>query len=143
MLIVLEKAEFAKCEKCKSINKVPTGEDNLNDFMSNNENNLNMKVPFMVNTINFINLFKFILINCPFCHTENRVRKDSDIVVCFICYNSFSVFKEETYQHNNSNFVSNSQIDSQIQYNLEFRNISNNLNNMIGNYINESNRLIN
>lgn len=46
----MEDAEYAKCDKCKSINKVM--ESNLNEktdnYINENENNFNVQVPYMV-----------------------------------------------------------------------------------------------
>jgi len=53
----LEEAEYAKCDKCKSINKVPEANNGLagnkEDFVSENENNFNVQVPYMVKNIIF------------------------------------------------------------------------------------------
>lgn len=110
--------------------------------------------------------------NCPFCHTENRARKDSDLVVCFKCFNSFSVFKEKqtlnniyNKNNNNTNRTHNDRnayplnhiipiiqsdfenrenlIQNQIQTNNAILNsMAQNINNMMGNYVNYSKNYI-
>jgi len=42
-------------------------------------------------------------VNCPFCHTENRVSNDSDVVVCFKCYDSFSIIKDKFINNKGKN----------------------------------------
>ena len=52
--MLLDDSQYARCEKCNSINQIPGNNyiRNENDFLDENENNFNIQVPFMV--INFI-----------------------------------------------------------------------------------------
>lgn len=52
--MVLQDAELAKCEKCKSINKIPDKNSfatNRDDFIEQHENNFNIQVPYIVSHI--------------------------------------------------------------------------------------------
>jgi len=102
-------------------------------------------------------------VNCPFCHTENRVSNDSDVVVCFKCYDSFSIIKDKfinnkgknhnyykyTVDHN-SQIIHNDlakkeiYIQNQInQNNLMLKNMTKNINYMIDSYLINSKDYIN
>jgi len=100
VLMVKDEWSVVKCTNCGKINRVPGTEDNIESAvrLNDNMNHFDLYVPYV-----------YAVITCPFCQTENKVRKDAEHVVCFQCHNSYNIQKEpwENYanaKNNNKEF---------------------------------------
>ena len=75
-----------KLTNCGKINRVPCIEDNIDSRIRSNDNmnHFDLYVPYV-----------YVVIICPFCQTENNVRKDDEHIFCFQCNNnSYKIQKE-------------------------------------------------
>ena len=96
VLMVKDEWSVVKCTNCGKINRVPGTEDNIESAirLNDNMNHFDLYVPYV-----------YAVITCPFCQTENKVRKDAEHVVCFQCHNSYNIQKEpwENYANAKNN----------------------------------------
>ena len=85
VLMVKDEWSVVKCTNCGKINRVPGTEDNVDSAirLNDNMNHFDLYVPYV-----------YAVITCPFCQTENKVRKDAEHIVCFQCHNSYNIQKE-------------------------------------------------
>ena len=85
VLMVKDEWSVVKCTNCGKINRVPGTEDNIESAirLNDNMNHFDLYVPYV-----------YAVITCPFCQTENKVRKDAEHIVCFQCHNSYNIQKE-------------------------------------------------
>ena len=85
VLMVKDEWSVVICTNCGKINRVPGTEDNIDSAirLNDNMNHFDLYVPYV-----------YAVITCPFCQTENKVRKDAEHIVCFQCHNSYNIQKE-------------------------------------------------
>ena len=95
VLLIRHDWNYARCGECQKINKVPH-KNNTNNIPNNNNmiynNNVNNFYEDSQEN-DFLGDIPYVygVVNCPFCTTENKIRKESKRVTCYNCANSFSV----------------------------------------------------
>ena len=95
VLLIRHDWNYTRCGECQKINKVPhrsstnTIPNNNNMIYNNNINNFyeNSQDNDFLGDVPYV----YGVVNCPFCTTENKIRKESKRVTCYNCANSFSV----------------------------------------------------
>lgn len=89
VLMVKDEWSVVRCTNCDKINRVPGTENNVDSMirLNDNMNHFDLYVPYV-----------YAVITCPFCQSENKVRKDAEHVVCFQCHNSYNIQHEYKYQ---------------------------------------------
>lgn len=74
---------IVQCTNCNKFNRIPGEEGDKNrDMLSldDNKNHFEICAPYV-----------YVIMTCPYCQSENKVRKEAEHVVCFKCHNSFSI----------------------------------------------------
>ena len=82
VLLVKPSWGIVQCPSCDKFNRVPN-EEKLNDdklILNKNKNHFEIAAPYV-----------YAVMTCPYCQEENKVRKEAEHVVCFNCFNSFSI----------------------------------------------------
>ena len=83
VLLVRKDWNFTRCGECQKINRIPkaqiTENYNVNSYYQE-DNDLIGDIPYL-----------YGLVNCPFCASENKIRKEAKRVTCYNCGNSFTV----------------------------------------------------
>ena len=94
VLLIRHDWNYARCGECQKINKVPhrnTNQvpQNINTIYNNNVNNFyeDERDDDFLGDIPYV----YGVVNCPFCTTENKIRKNAKRVTCYNCSNSFNV----------------------------------------------------
>ena len=94
VLLIRHDWNYAKCGECQKINKIPhrniSSNQNSNYNIYNNSNNFYDDSQNMSDLLGDIP-YVYGIVNCPFCSTENKIRKDSKRITCYNCANSFNV----------------------------------------------------
>ena len=102
VLLIRNDWNYARCGECQKINKIPhklnssvsqfnipsTPSDSntikiyndINIYESPNDNDLIGDIPYV-----------YGIVNCPYCTTENKIRREAKRITCYHCGNSFSV----------------------------------------------------
>jgi len=82
VLLVKPSWGVVQCPSCDKFNRVPneekTNENKL--ILNSNKNHFEIAAPYV-----------YAVMTCPYCQEENKVRKEAEHVVCFNCFNSFSI----------------------------------------------------
>ena len=97
VLLIRKDWNFTRCGECQKINRIPKEKitENFGKYSYYQEDNdLIGDIPYV-----------YGLVNCPFCTTENKIRKEAKRVTCYNCGNSFSV---NGYNNNKIEKISNS-----------------------------------
>ena len=106
VLLIRHDWNYTRCGECQKINKIP--HKNYTSFQQSNNNNIyNNSNNFYEDSINNTDLigdvpYVYGVVNCPFCTTENKIRKEAKRITCYNCANSFSV---NGYSNNKQNNV--------------------------------------
>ena len=82
VLLVKPSWGIVQCPSCDKFNRVPN-EEKINDdklILNKNKNHFEIAAPYV-----------YAVMTCPYCQEENKVRKEAEHVVCFNCFNSFSI----------------------------------------------------
>ena len=82
VLLVKPSWGIVQCPSCDKFNRVPN-EEKVNDdklILNKNKNHFEIAAPYV-----------YAVMTCPYCQEENKVRKEAEHVVCFNCFNSFSI----------------------------------------------------
>jgi hypothetical protein len=99
VLMVKEEWNVVQCPTCDKVCKIPVNHNIQHKFQFNSHtNNFDVNMPYV-----------YVIIICPYCRTDNKVRNNSEHMVCFKCHNSLNISKDE--KSNKSNFntkISNS-----------------------------------
>ena len=95
VLLIRHDWNYARCGECQKINKIPhrNNSTNSNNFYGESEN-----ISDLIGDVPYV----FGIVNCPFCTTENKIRKDSKRITCYNCSNSFNV---NGYSNSKNNVV--------------------------------------
>ena len=83
VLLIRKDWNFTRCGDCQKINRIPKSqitEDNTINPYFQEDNDLIGDIPYV-----------YGLVNCPFCATENKIRKEAKRVTCYNCGNNFTV----------------------------------------------------
>ena len=83
VLLIRKDWNFTRCGECQKINRIPKAQITENvtkDSYYIEDNDLIVDIPYVYN-----------LVNCPFCATENKIRKEAKRITCYNCGNSFLV----------------------------------------------------
>lgn len=87
LLMVKSEWKVVQCPTCEKICKIPNErppDNNPQVRLNNNMNHMNLNMPYV-----------YAIIICPFCKTDNKVRSNSEHMICFRCHNSMNVVKEK------------------------------------------------
>ena len=82
VLLVKPSWGVVQCPSCDKFNRVPNEEKEKDNklILNQNKNHFEIAAPYV-----------YAIMTCPYCQEENRVRKEAEHVVCFNCFNSFSI----------------------------------------------------
>jgi len=69
-----------QCPNCDKFNRVPDCDEGEKVRLKFDKNNLDIASPYV-----------YVVMTCPFCKEDNKVKKETEHVVCYNCYNSFSI----------------------------------------------------
>jgi hypothetical protein len=69
-----------QCPHCDKFNRVPDCDEGEKLRLKLDKNNFDIASPYV-----------FVIMTCPFCKEDNKVKKETEHVVCCNCYNSFSI----------------------------------------------------
>lgn len=72
-----------QCPSCQKFNRVADCDDKQEkneNVLKANKNHFQVASPYV-----------YVVMTCPYCHEENKVKKETEHVVCYNCYNSFSI----------------------------------------------------
>ena len=83
VLLIRKDWNYTRCGECQKINKIPKERitENFEKY------NYLEKDSDLIGDIPYV----YGLVNCPFCTTENKIRKEAKRVTCYHCFNSFTV----------------------------------------------------
>lgn len=89
IMMVKEDWKVVQCPTCEKVCKIPQSVEQLVDsvnkiLFNSNINHFDVNMPTV-----------FAIVLCPFCKTENKIRRGSEHVVCFKCHNSVNIVKED------------------------------------------------
>ena len=71
---------IVQCPNCDKFNRVPDCDEGEKLRLKLDKNNLDIASPYV-----------YVVMTCPFCKEDNKVKKETEHVVCCNCYNSFSI----------------------------------------------------
>lgn len=74
---------IVQCTNCEKFNRIPAEEGGTKkDMLSldDHKNHYEICAPYV-----------YVIMTCPYCQSENKVRKEAEHVVCFKCHNSFAI----------------------------------------------------
>ena len=71
---------IVQCPNCDKFNRVPDCDEGEKTRLKLDKNNLDIASPYV-----------YVVMTCPFCKEDNKVKKETEHVVCCNCYNSFSI----------------------------------------------------
>ena len=71
---------IVQCPNCDKFNRVPDCDEGEKLRLKFDKNNLDIASPYV-----------YVVMTCPFCKEDNKVKKETEHVVCCNCYNSFSI----------------------------------------------------
>ena len=108
VLLVRKDWNFTRCGECQKINRIPKEQitenfDKYNYYQEDND--LLGDIPYV-----------YGLVNCPFCATENKIRKEAKRVTCYNCYNNFTVNGFQNEKINRINNYNNKYPNTFIKY---------------------------
>lgn len=69
-----------QCPHCDKFNRVPDCDEGEKLRLKLDKNNFDIASPYV-----------YVVMTCPFCKEDNKVKKETEHVVCCNCYNSFSI----------------------------------------------------
>jgi hypothetical protein len=97
--------------------------------MSENElmNNRKGNVDGYTNNFNLNMPYVYVILICPYCRTDNKVRSNSEHMVCYKCHNSLNVSKENKNNGNSLQSQSHQNFDNKTLNNLLGNKISSNI----------------
>ena len=86
-----------ECGNCHRMNKIP--QKLLNEIYFSKKLK-NYRYNDYTNHLNMILPLPFIMVNCPFCKANNKVKNSVDHCICFVCGNSFNIdYTEENVRN--------------------------------------------
>ena len=109
VLLIRKDWNFTRCGECQKVNRIPKEQitEDFNKYYYPEDDDLIGDIPYV-----------YGLVNCPFCATENKIRKEAKRVTCYKCGNSFTV---NGYNNNKiekiSNFYNRRYPNTFIKYN--------------------------
>ena len=71
---------LVQCPNCDKFNRVPDCDEGEKVRLKFDKNNLDIASPYV-----------YVVMTCPFCKEDNKVKKETEHVICCNCYNSFSI----------------------------------------------------
>ena len=73
---------IVQCPHCDKFNRVPSDDQSENEktMLNPDKRNFDVVAPYV-----------YAVMTCPYCQTENKVRKEAEHICCYNCYNSFSI----------------------------------------------------
>ena len=71
---------LVQCPNCDKFNRVPDCDEGEKTRLKLDKNNLDIASPYV-----------YVVMTCPFCKEDNKVKKETEHVICCNCYNSFSI----------------------------------------------------
>jgi hypothetical protein len=71
---------IVQCPNCDKFNRVPDCDEGEKLRLKFDKNNFDIASPYV-----------YVVMTCPFCREDNKVKKETEHVVCCNCYNSFSI----------------------------------------------------
>ena len=73
---------IVQCPHCDKFNRIPSDDQNENEkaMLNPDKRNFDIVAPYV-----------YAVMTCPYCQTENKVRKEAEHICCYNCYNSFSI----------------------------------------------------
>jgi len=91
IIMVKEDWKVVQCPTCDKVCKIPENKQLETKFKYNGyTNNFNVNMPYV-----------YVILICPYCRTDNKVRSTSEHMVCFKCHNSLNVSKDNKSTGNN------------------------------------------
>jgi hypothetical protein len=126
ILMIKEDWNVVQCPTCEKINRKPIDKNmlannlnNLANIQYSNMNHFDVNMPFV-----------YVVIICPYCRTDNKVRKNAEHMICYKCHNSVNIVKESNGSialttekpnfNNGNNNSSNQPYSSVMQKSLRF-----------------------
>ena len=71
---------IVQCPNCDKFNRVPDCDQGEKTKLKLDKNNFEIASPYV-----------YVVMTCPFCKEDNKVKKETEHVVCYNCLNSFSI----------------------------------------------------
>ena len=73
---------IVQCTNCDKFNRIPKEkpEPPQTINLNTNKNHFDVVAPYV-----------YAVMTCPYCQSENKVRKEAEHIICFKCFNSFSI----------------------------------------------------
>ena len=105
ILLIRHDWNYTRCGECQKVNKIPhRNNSSFHQSIYNIYNNSNNFYEDSINNTDLIGDIPYVygVVNCPFCTTENKIRKEAKRITCYNCANSFSV---NGYSNNKQNNV--------------------------------------
>jgi hypothetical protein len=87
IMIVKEEWNVVQCPNCEKVCKIPEDKNSIKQQMkklhlNGNLNHFDVDMPFV-----------YAILICPYCRTDNKVRVNSEHMVCYKCHNSMNITK--------------------------------------------------
>ena len=93
VLMVKEEWNVVQCPTCDKVCKIPANHNIQHKFQFNGHtNNFDVNMPYV-----------YVIVICPYCRTDNKVRNNSEHMVCFKCHNSLNISKDDKSSKPNFN----------------------------------------
>lgn len=89
ILLIKDVWNIVQCPNCSKMNKIPKIQTELETALKNISYNS------YINHFDTTMPYVHVIVVCPFCKTDNRVRKNSEHMVCYRCHNSINIDKEK------------------------------------------------
>ena len=82
VLVVKPEWNIVQCTNCDKFNRIPKEkpEKPENLSLNTNKNHFDVIAPYV-----------YAVMTCPYCQAENKVRKEAEHIICYQCFNSFSI----------------------------------------------------
>ncbi len=104
VLLIRKDWNYVQCGECQKTNKIPRRVSKEIDYYEEPNTDLIGDIPYV-----------YGVVNCPYCTTENKIRKEAQKVTCYDCGNSFSVNGYAERKRQRKNYASKS-MPKIIQY---------------------------
>lgn len=104
VLLIRHDWNYTRCGECQKVNKIPHRNNTpFQQSKYNIYNNSNNYYEDSTNNTDLIGDIPYVygVVNCPYCTTENKIRKEAKRITCYNCANSFNV---NGYSNNNNNY---------------------------------------
>jgi hypothetical protein len=87
IMIVKDEWNVVQCPNCQKVCKIPEDKNSISKQMKKlhlncNLNHFDVDMPFV-----------YAILICPYCRTDNKVRVNSEHMVCYKCHNSMNINK--------------------------------------------------